>query len=436
MEQTQQPRKRVVRRPRLDSEARPRSSSSAANSNSTGGGGSYDKLLKTRGAGESKWSKFLTRLWTGWVMIGIFLAILKIGHVAVVCFIVALQARTFFELANVRYQADKAKAVPLFRTLQWCWFVAAMFFTYGHSFLEVLSESQNSEIFQLAANYHGWVSFGGYVACFVATVLSLKKDYYEYQMEQLTWTVVIVAMVVFQMSFIVHLVMAGLFWFLLPASLIICNDCWAYFCGYFFGRKFTKRTFLRLSPNKTWEGFVGGLIFTVIFAYFVPILLNQEWLVCPVTNPELFVAAECTPSLVFQVTEYTVPLVGWTLRCMPIQLHAVVLGVFASIVAPFGGFFASAIKRAYNIKDFDTLIPGHGGVMDRLDCQLVMMFCTYVHYTTWVAPAAMASQAIAAGFSRLAPEDQLAVLGRLQAIMGGAGGAAAAAAVGPVGGPM
>lgn len=132
--------------------------------------------------------------------------------------------------------------------------------------------------------YHNWVSFGGYVACFVATVLSLKKDYYEYQMEQLTWTIVIVAMVVFQMSFIVPLVMAGLFWFLLPASLIICNDCCAYFSGYFFGRKLTKRTFLRLSPNKTWEGFVGGLIFTVIFAYFAPLFLNAEWLICPVSE--------------------------------------------------------------------------------------------------------------------------------------------------------
>lgn len=82
----------------------------------------YERLLAVRGAGESKWSKFLTRLWTGWAMIFLFLAILKVGHVAVLCFIIALQARTFYELANVRYQAEKARAVPLFRTLQWCWF--------------------------------------------------------------------------------------------------------------------------------------------------------------------------------------------------------------------------------------------------------------------------------------------------------------------------
>jgi phosphatidate cytidylyltransferase len=41
-------------------------------------------------------------------------------------------------------------------------------------------------------------------------------------------------------------------------------------------------------------------------------------------------------------------------------LHGLCLGTFASIVAPFGGFFASAIKRAYNLKDFSAIIPGHG----------------------------------------------------------------------------
>ena len=52
---------------------------------------------------------------------------------------------------------------------------------------------------------------------------------------------------------------------------------------------------------------------------------------------------------------------------LPIQLHALVLGLFASLVAPFGGFFASGIKRAYNLDDFASIIPGHGGLLDRVD---------------------------------------------------------------------
>jgi len=55
----------------------------------------------------------------------------------------------------------------------------------------------------------------------------------------------------------------------------------------------------------------------------------------------------------------------------PFQLHALALSVFASLVAPFGGFFASGFKRAFDIKDFGHSIPGHGGMTDRMDCQCV-----------------------------------------------------------------
>jgi hypothetical protein len=67
----------------------------------------------------------------------------------------------------------------------------------------------------------------------------------------------------------------------------------------------------------------------------------------------------------------------------PIQIHALWLGFFASVVGPFGGFLASAIKRAYGIKDFDSIIPGHGGITDRLDCQFLMALCTWVHYNSF-----------------------------------------------------
>ena len=49
------------------------------------------------------------------------------------------------------------------------------------------------------------------------------------------------------------------------------------------------------------------------------------------------------------------------------------MSCFASLVAPFGGFFASGFKRAFNIKDFGDSIPGHGGMTDRMDCQYVIL---------------------------------------------------------------
>lgn len=46
--------------------------------------------------------------------------------------------------------------------------------------------------------------------------------------------------------------------------------------------------------------------------------------------------------------------------------------MFASLIAPFGGFLASGFKRAFKIKDFSDKIPGHGGFTDRLDCKIMM----------------------------------------------------------------
>ena len=54
-----------------------------------------------------------------------------------------------------------------------------------------------------------------------------------------------------------------------------------------------------------------------------------------------------------------------TLAIYPFFIHAFWMSLFASIIGPFGGFFASGFKRAFKIKDFGDIIPGHGGIMDR-----------------------------------------------------------------------
>jgi len=64
-----------------------------------------------------------------------------------------------------------------------------------------------------------------------------------------------------------------------------------------------------------------------------------------------------------------------------VQFHAVVLAAFASIIAPFGGFFASGFKRGFKIKDFGDSIPGHGGMTDRMDCQVSPQLQYTLHST-------------------------------------------------------
>jgi phosphatidate cytidylyltransferase len=182
--------------------------------------------------------------------------------------------------------------------------------------------------------------------------------------------------------------MNGLFWFFFPMATVVMNDVSAYFCGITFGRRFIKAPFLSLSPNKTWEGFIGAGILTVIFSFFFPLLLVRwKWFTCPQTNGlELSPFPEplsCDVNPVFLPAEYHF-FGDNSIEILPIQLHGMVYGLFASIVSPFGGFFASAIKRAYNKKDFDSFMPGHGGLMDRMDCQIVMISFCYVHYMTFI----------------------------------------------------
>ena len=72
-----------------------------------------------------------------------------------------------------------------------------------------------------------------------------------------------------------------------------------------------------------------------------------------------------------------------------------VLALFASIIAPFGGFLASGFKRAFKIKDFSGYIPGHGGVADRMDCQFIMGFFTYIYLHTFIKVSLLLTLAMA-----------------------------------------
>lgn len=116
--------------------------------------------------------------------------------------------------------------------------------------------------------------------------------------------------------------------------------------------------------------------------------MRFPYFVCPCRNlgMSFFSDIQCDPNPVFlwhylplpdwlgtglsTLTGYNITSFPWA----PFQIHVAVMAVFASLVAPFGGFFASGFKRAFNIKDFGDSIPGHGGMTDRMDCQYVFAF--------------------------------------------------------------
>ncbi|MCX6273325.1 MAG: phosphatidate cytidylyltransferase [Bacteroidetes bacterium] len=109
-------------------------------------------------------------------------------------------------------------------------------------------------------------------------------------------------------------------------SLIWINDTFAYLSGMLFGRHLL---FPRISPKKTWEGSLGGAIFSLI-------------------------AAWC-----FSLFSQTLSFHQWT-------IFAILVIVFGSL----GDLTESMLKRSYGLKDSGNIMPGHGGVLDRFDATL------------------------------------------------------------------
>lgn len=117
--------------------------------------------------------------------------------------------------------------------------------------------------------------------------------------------------------------------------LIWVNDTFAYLIGKKFGK---NKLFEAVSPKKTIEGFIGGLIFTLIFAF----ILSKSFLFFTFEN--------------------------W-----------IIIAIIVSIFGTIGDLLESKLKRIAKVKDSGTIMPGHGGLLDRLDSVIFVSPIVYLY---------------------------------------------------------
>lgn len=132
----------------------------------------------------------------------------------------------------------------------------------------------------------------------------------------------------------------GIYYIYFVMAMPIACDSFAYLFGIKFGK---HRLSPKISPKKSIEGSIAGEIFSVIAAVILYFLYSKFNLF----NMEFY--------------------------------HFIILGIICSVAGQFGDLTASMIKRKFKIKDFSHIIPGHGGVLDRIDSTLFAVAVSYMY---------------------------------------------------------
>lgn len=133
---------------------------------------------------------------------------------------------------------------------------------------------------------------------------------------------------------------AGLAYIIFALLIVWVTDSGAYFTGRAFGK---NKLWPEISPNKTIEGFVGGILLAVVGAIIMQFIQPFE--------------------------------ISWALL--------IVVTIVASIFGQMGDLVESAIKRHYDVKDSGKILPGHGGILDRFDSLLfVLPLLSLLHFVS------------------------------------------------------
>jgi len=193
-----------------------------------------------------------------------------------------------------------------------------------------------------------YVSFGFIIGLFVIMLFSHKKV----NMAEVALVAFVSVCIPFSISSI------GLMFDNLPVHRTFCivytltitwiSDAGAYFTGTFFGK---HKLAPDISPKKTWEGFVGGIVTAVLFGA----LLAKG----------------------YELWEYIFNGAHTFTTDLP---YLAILAIPCSVLGVLGDLSASLLKRECSVKDFGNIMPGHGGVLDRFDSALFTLPLVYLAF--------------------------------------------------------
>ncbi|ASZ09042.1 phosphatidate cytidylyltransferase [Mesoplasma chauliocola] len=138
--------------------------------------------------------------------------------------------------------------------------------------------------------------------------------------------------------------------------IVILTDSFAYIFGVSFGK---HKMAPKISPNKSWEGAIGGLASAIAFAITAALLLFY-----------LVPSHSILKVYMFNISE--------NLGNGVVIVMYILIAALLSFIGQLGDLYFSFIKRKNNIKDFSNLIPGHGGVLDRLDSFMFVFLFMYL----------------------------------------------------------
>lgn len=281
---------------------------------------------------NSKIKSFIKRLLSGIVLLALLFSVLYIGGNLLLVTLIALSICGLIELFHV-FDLKKSGLS----------FIAYVFVIYYY--ITIAFFQKNSILLFL-------------IVLLLLLLMIYVLTYPQYNIKEvaLTYFSIIYVAVTFSFIYLIRMIPGdGVYyvWLIFIASW--GSDTCAYCTGMLFGKHKLSKV---LSPNKTIEGLIGGIIGAGLLGFLYAYIMN---------------IANININLPFLKNSIYIS------RDLP--LSSIQIGIacaIGSVISTLGDLTASAIKRDYNVKDYGNIIPGHGGILDRFDSVIFTAPALYI----------------------------------------------------------